>query len=486
MNCLPVYASIEISEWNFGPRMLLDGRSSWPVSFQVNGKIYLIGGVSQYSTNVHRSYLIEIYDIETGKWSKALEGETIPLPSNMPDAVLVKNKIYLIGGWGNQSSNTYYDVAHIYDIDKGTLSVTSKIPAGVAASRSAYNPDDNKIYTVSGYATGSGSAICRLFIYDISKDKWSEGPRVQNDRHGHTVTYHAGKIYLFGGYVNSGGWRYYNCLDIYNIKESKWTTVRTTLARANHTATLVEDKIYFTGGETKYNTSTNAVSIFDTKTGKFSDGSPLHVARSEHNAINVDGKIIVTGGNFAQRQTPSEIYDISTDTWSTGAPFKHDRFRHAVAYCNDRLYAISGVPVGAHSTPSIEISSILTPNYSVTYNSNGGVGNDYVISNLKASEKHSTLAVTVPRFSRAGYTFIGWNTQPDGKGQFYHPHKDLTVNGNITLYALWRSKIKVFFDAAGGKPFEFTAIEATLGQPYGELPSTFREGYIFEGWYYED
>lgn len=40
---------------------------------------------------------------------------------------------------------------------------------------------------------------------------------------------------------------------------------------------------------------------------------------------------------------------------------------------------------------------------------------------------------------RAGYVFVGWNTEPDGSGATYMPHDELTISGApVKLYAQWK------------------------------------------------
>ena len=73
----------------------------------------------------------------------------------------------------------------------------------------------------------------------------------------------------------------------------------------------------------------------------------------------------------------------------------------------------------------------------LTYNANGGKGEP--VSAPGTAEGSVTVAKNV--FKRSNYTFIGWNTQADGKGTVYKPGDTFTLTGNDTvLYAQW-SKI---------------------------------------------
>lgn len=70
----------------------------------------------------------------------------------------------------------------------------------------------------------------------------------------------------------------------------------------------------------------------------------------------------------------------------------------------------------------------------LTYVANGGKGEPVLAPG--AAEGSVTVAKNV--FTRSNYTFIGWNTQADGKGTAYKPGDTFTLTGNDTvLYAQW-------------------------------------------------
>ena len=74
--------------------------------------------------------------------------------------------------------------------------------------------------------------------------------------------------------------------------------------------------------------------------------------------------------------------------------------------------------------------------YTVLFNSNGGVG---TMSSQKLMFGHNAV-LNKNTYTREDYTFIGWNTKPDGTGTTYKDETsviDITSNGLITLYAMW-------------------------------------------------
>ena len=49
---------------------------------------------------------------------------------------------------------------------------------------------------------------------------------------------------------------------------------------------------------------------------------------------------------------------------------------------------------------------------------------------------------------KAGYTFLGWNSQEDGKGMACSPGDTLTTENDLELYAMWKKKVPVTGDTA--------------------------------------
>lgn len=74
--------------------------------------------------------------------------------------------------------------------------------------------------------------------------------------------------------------------------------------------------------------------------------------------------------------------------------------------------------------------------YTVTYDANGGSGMPPV-DDLKYEIGAIAIVMGKGELERAGYTFIGWNTAPNGGGTSYQPSDAITITGNLLLYAQW-------------------------------------------------
>jgi len=127
-------------------------------------------------------------------------------------------------------------------------------------------------------------------------------------------------------------------------------------------------------------------------------------------------------------------------------------------------------------------ASTAVTKYYVTFDANGGSGSmdeqEFVADTAQNLSANS--------FTRANYSFAGWNTKADGTGTAYADGASITLTESITLYAQWTStavtKYYVTFDANGGSGSmdeqEFVSgVAGTL-----KANAFTRNDYVFAGW----
>ena len=91
---------------------------------------------------------------------------------------------------------------------------------------------------------------------------------------------------------------------------------------------------------------------------------------------------------------------------------------------------------------------------------------------------------TLPTPTRNGYTFDGWYTSADG-GSLVTSNVTVRLTYNQTLYAHWSENPQtytLYFDPDGGS-VDIYSKKVNYGEYYGDLPTPYRDGYKFEGWY---
>lgn len=126
--------------------------------------------------------------------------------------------------------------------------------------------------------------------------------------------------------------------------------------------------------------------------------------------------------------------------------------------------------------------------YNIKFNKNGATGGK--MSNLTNCKYGTTYKLTANAYKRTGYTFAGWNTKANGKGNSYKNKASVKnlkkVNGEtITLYAQWTPiKYTIKFNgngATGGKMKNLS--NRKYGTAYKLTANAYKKkGYTFKGW----
>ncbi len=123
---------------------------------------------------------------------------------------------------------------------------------------------------------------------------------------------------------------------------------------------------------------------------------------------------------------------------------------------------------------------------------------DYVVSFDKAAiEATGTMesktftfnkAEALPKngFTRTGYVFMGWDTDPSADEVVFADKEKITgIIGkpSITLYAVWRKEFNLIYNVNGGSlPYGYIT-SYTYGDSEVVLPTPVKGGYTFGGWY---
>jgi hypothetical protein len=78
------------------------------------------------------------------------------------------------------------------------------------------------------------------------------------------------------------------------------------------------------------------------------------------------------------------------------------------------------------------------PSEAVTFHENRTLSDTTYASETRSGPSNLTLFVNLtPSFSNPGYGFVGWNTEPSGKGTSYLDGAKYSFTTNISLYAQW-------------------------------------------------
>ena len=118
---------------------------------------------------------------------------------------------------------------------------------------------------------------------------------------------------------------------------------------------------------------------------------------------------------------------------------------------------------------------------SLTYDGNGATGGKTDPQNGVTDQK---VNVRQNGFTRDGYVFTGWNTQPDGRGQAWAPNAVWTLHGTGVLYALWRgNQQRLNYHGNGNTGGNTESQDGRTGDVLDTRANGFtRDGYEFVEW----
>lgn len=157
-----------------------------PAAVVLGDKIFIIGGFNTV-TNVPTAD-VSIYDTESRTWSK---GAPLPSPRGGHAAAVLDGKIHVVGGGNSQSTiadHSEYDPTANVWIAKAKLPRALGSPAVVAFNK--------KLYSIGGRS--GPDDFSDVSIYDSATDKWSKGPVIAPRATSGAIAYR-GAIYVFGG-----------------------------------------------------------------------------------------------------------------------------------------------------------------------------------------------------------------------------------------------------------------------------------------------
>ena len=152
-------------------------------------------------------------------------------------------------------------------------------------------------------------------------------------------------------------------------------------------------------------------------TAAFTDYANLTLA--DYQNITTSATVVFSGNSAAQAYLPPAIAPQYTN----------------IQYASTSLVGPEGYihPINNYDINFVGNEPFIT--FNVYYNANGGVGSHHDIA--QSGTEYTILTTEAANISRVGYTFVNWNTQPDGNGTTYMPGETIIITGNLTLYAQW-------------------------------------------------
>ncbi|HEV3462291.1 MAG TPA: kelch repeat-containing protein [Candidatus Dormibacteraeota bacterium] len=219
-------------------------------------------------------------------------------------------------------------------------------------------------------ATAAGLAVSGAAPIQASSASglWSNATRLSAGREEHTATLlRNGTVLVTGG--TDGRGKALASAEVYNPATNRWTPAGSMAsARLDHTATLLPSgKVLVAGGlgASFPSSSLATAELYDPTTNAWSTAAPMIGARARHTATLLpDGRVLVVGGlSVALREgglwpsqpTGAEIYDPKANRWTATAPMALYRLDQTATLLSDGRVLVAGGQDGLISFDSVEI-----------------------------------------------------------------------------------------------------------------------------------
>jgi N-acetylneuraminic acid mutarotase len=276
--------------------------------------LYLIGGRGEKP--------VEEYTVENKTWTVL---KSPPLEMNHITPVSLGKSIYIVSGF-TDSYPKEKPLKYVYKFNPHsnawqTVFVIPKERRRGGAGVTVFN---GKIYIANGITDGHTSGTNSMFdVYDPVENTWEILPDSPTKRdHSNAVILDNYLIALGGrntSYHEKDNFQAFfktivNSVDYYDFDTKKWNTFKEKLpnSAAGSGAVVLENELYFLGGETAQKEANKLMFSFNLKDKVWLQKPSLNIGRHGTNATVLDHKIYIASGSGNQGGGPEltsiEIY----------------------------------------------------------------------------------------------------------------------------------------------------------------------------------
>ena len=174
----------------------------WSQAIVTKNRVYLLGGGNS-SGSVSTVYTAPINaDGTLGAW---ITGTSLPGVLSGSQAIVTKNRVYLLGGWNGSYLSTVYTAPINADGTLGIWTTGPSLPGALYSSQAIVTK--NRVYLLGG---NSSDPVSRLEVYTapINSDGtigvWVTGTSLPGVLGYSQAVVTKNRVYLLGGYSNSG------------------------------------------------------------------------------------------------------------------------------------------------------------------------------------------------------------------------------------------------------------------------------------------
>lgn len=246
----------------------------------VNGIIYAFGGGPGPLQSV------EAYEPATNTWTKKAN---MLIGKTGPSVCELNGIIYMIGGWGNSQA-----LSTVEAYDPSTDTWTKKADMPTRRQYLTVNVVNGIIYAIGGWPpTGAVEA------YDPATNTWVKKSDMPTARGALSSGVVNGLIYAVGGSIDTTNGSPLNAFEVYDPSMDKWTKSVLPFSVAWSAACVLDNMLYLVEGYS----IPKRIMAYDPVTNIWRSVTDTYTTRWEHTANVVNGKIYVIGGYLSSSTT---------------------------------------------------------------------------------------------------------------------------------------------------------------------------------------
>lgn len=303
--------SLDIIGWAATTALPINISASAYIS--TKNRVYLLGGSIDNSAYTNIVYTAPVNSDGTlGTW---VTGTSLPGVLGYSQAIITKNRVYLLGGKTSTSVNvsTVYTAPINADGTLGTWATGISLPSDLSSSQSVITK--NRVYLFCG-GTNSGF-VSTVYTAPINADgtlgSWSTGTSLPSILAGSTAIVTKNRIYLCGGY-NGSTWVSTSYTATINSDGLIGTWTNSTSLPSNLSggvSFITNNKAYIIGGFTGVSVSSTVYTApinSDGVLGSWTTGTSLNSVTSSASLFITKNHIYICGGNGAATTPINSIF----------------------------------------------------------------------------------------------------------------------------------------------------------------------------------
>ncbi|MHB8790919.1 MAG: kelch repeat-containing protein [Desulfobulbaceae bacterium] len=321
-----------------------------------DGRVLVAGGYNDINS-LESTNSVDLYNPATNTWSAAdtmAEGRAEHSTALLPDG-----RVLAAGGnFGNPLAS-----AEVYDPAADSWSTAADMNYASYAHTSTVLPDGRVL--IAGGGTDFHNTLGRVEVYDPAADSWNNAATMSINRESHTATLLpdgrvlvTGGALLIGGYEGIGSIGNLASTEIYDPASDTWSWAGDlSIARANHTATLLPDgRVFVVGGGNSF----SSTELFDPANDSWNTNGEMVDSRVNTTATLLpDGKVFMAGGwNETGVLAAGEVYDPVAKTWASVGNMANGRTAHTSTLLPDGRVLVAGGFVEIAGTGALSSSEL--------------------------------------------------------------------------------------------------------------------------------